>query len=123
MTDIESRKDIETLVTLFYQKAVADDKIGFIFTDVAKINLERHIPVICDFWETVIFQTNAYKKNAIKVHQELNAKLKLTPDHFERWLSLFTSCVDGSFIGKNAELIKIRALSIATVMQIKLATA
>ncbi len=122
MADIENRKDLETLITLFYQRALLDKKIGFIFTDVAKINLEEHIPIICDFWEAALFQKNTYKKNAIKIHQDLNDKVKLIADHFESWLSLFNTCVDENFGGNNAEMIKIRARSIATVMQVKLAT-
>ncbi|HNP18006.1 MAG TPA: group III truncated hemoglobin [Fulvivirga sp.] len=121
MADIKNRKDLETLITLFYHRALLDGKIGFIFTDVAKINLEKHIPIICDFWEAILFQKNTYKKNAIKIHQDLNDQVKLTAEHFESWLSLFNTCVDECFVGNNAETIKIRARSIATVMQVKLA--
>ena len=37
-----------------------------------------------------------------------------------RWLQLFTSTVDELFEGEKAELAKQRAMSIATVMQLKL---
>ncbi len=40
--------------------------------------------------------------------------------HFETWLSLFTTTVDNLYRGEKASLMKTRALSIATVIRIKL---
>lgn len=40
--------------------------------------------------------------------------------HFDQWVKLFTKTVNELFEGDNAELIKQRATSIATVMQIKI---
>ncbi|MEJ7676618.1 MAG: hypothetical protein WKG06_01825 [Segetibacter sp.] len=45
---------------------------------------------------------------------------KLQRKDFERWLQLFNKTVDDLFEGEKAELAKQRALSIATVMQIKI---
>jgi hemoglobin len=39
--------------------------------------------------------------------------------HFDRWLELFRNTVDRLFAGPNAEEAKLRALSIATVMLVK----
>lgn len=50
MKDITDRKDIEKLVEDFYLKALNDRKIGFIFTEVAEIDIQKHLPVISDFW-------------------------------------------------------------------------
>ncbi len=121
MTDITSRVDIELLMDEFYSKVLQDEAIGFIFTDVAKLNLEKHLPIICDFWESILFQTHRYKGNVLVIHESLNQQIKLKKEHFDRWLSIFQKTVDESFRGTNAEMIKIRAHSIATVMQIKLA--
>jgi hemoglobin len=41
-------------------------------------------------------------------------------EHFQRWTELFTATVDEMYKGEKAELIKQRAMSIATVMQIKI---
>ncbi|MBL7708386.1 MAG: hypothetical protein JNJ86_04910, partial [Chitinophagaceae bacterium] len=51
--DITSREDLLILVTLFYEKLLADDSISYIFTDVAKIDLSHHLPVLVDFWDSV----------------------------------------------------------------------
>ncbi len=117
--DIENREDIEKLMRVFYAKAIPDEIIGHYFTEVIQMDLEQHLPVIIDFWETVLFGVARYKSNAIAVHQQLHAKSAFTDQHFERWVNLFQSTIDELFSGDKAELAKQRALSIATVMKIK----
>jgi hypothetical protein len=46
--DIENRKDIEQLINAFYDKVREDELIGFIFNDVAKVNWQKHLPVMYD---------------------------------------------------------------------------
>src|SRR5690606_3660552 len=60
MRDIENRADIDALMSLFYNKVLTDDVIGYLFTDVAKLDLDHHLPVIGDFWETVLLGTGNY---------------------------------------------------------------
>ena len=52
MNDIETRTDIDLIMRVFYERALADEVIGFIFSDVAHLDLERHLPIIGDFWES-----------------------------------------------------------------------
>jgi len=118
--DIETRTDIEHLIQCFYEKALIDQQIGFIFTDIAKIDLKNHLPHLFDFWENILLKPNGYKKNVLKVHLDLNKKVNLRPEHFERWLNLFSATVDKLFEGIIANNAKNKALSIATVMQTKL---
>jgi hemoglobin len=118
--DIQDRKDIETLIHAFYDKVRKDELIGYIFNDVAKVNWEHHTPVICDFWENILFQSNVYRGNPMATHMNLHALSPLAKPHFDRWKKLFTETIDEYFEGKNAELAKQRAISIATMMQIKI---
>ncbi len=118
--DITQRNDIEKFVTHFYEKVKADTTIGFIFTDVANMNWEEHIPVIVDFWESILLDNPVYKRNAMEVHYDLNNKFPLKDEHFTSWLQLFNSAVDEFFEGKIAILAKTRAKSIADVMQFKI---
>ena len=120
MRDIETKEDIFYLLERFYAKAVPDETIGYFFTEVAKINLADHLPVITDFWEMVILGGANYKKNAIAVHTHLHQLSAMEEKHFNRWLQLFTETVDELFTGNNAEQAKQRAVSIATVMKIKI---
>ena len=117
--DIENREDIDLLMRWFYERAMADDVIGFIFTDVAKLDLDHHLPVIGDFWETIVFQTPAYSRhgrNPLQVHGELNTKTDLLPEHFKRWLEIFRETIDELFAGERADFMMLRAEAIAERM-------
>lgn len=121
--DIETRADIEKLIIDFYEKVKVDTTIGFIFTGVIPINWAHHIPVIVDFWESILLDNPLYKKNAMEVHYDLNKKVPLQKEHFNSWLNLFTSTVDELFEGKIATVAKTRAKSIADVMLFKMSNA
>lgn len=119
--DIKNREDILMLLRHFYTKLLADDSINYLFTKIAKTDLEHHFPILADFWEMVLFQKDTYRKNAMQVHMNLNEKSPLTTSHFETWLRYFNESVDALFEGETAFIAKQRALSIATTMQIKMA--
>lgn len=123
MKDITDRKDIEKLVEDFYLKALNDRKIGFIFTEVAEINIQKHLPIISDFWEMIIFKSvnfqQKYGRSPMLTHVLLNRKEQLKPEHFKRWIKLFCETVDEKFAGENADLAKSRAISIAQMMMLK----
>lgn len=118
--DIQTRADIELLVRLFYDKVLTDEVISFIFTDIAKIELEHHFPKLFDFWENMLVQPNGYQTNVMQVHIDLDKKIKLQPAHFQRWVELFVETVDELFEGKIATMAKNRAMSIAMVMETKI---
>ncbi len=118
--DITTRADIEKLIVQFYEAVKKDPTIGFIFTDAIPINWEHHIPLIVDFWETILLDNMVYKKNAMEVHYDLNKKISLKKEYFASWLLLFCSTVDKLFTGKTATLAKTRAASIAAVMEFKM---
>lgn len=120
MRDIETRADLEALLGQFYSKLLTDDTISYVFTDVAEIDLDKHLPHIVDFWEQSLFGNNGYRKNVMQIHLDLNNMEKLTQNHFNTWLAHFENTTDSLFCGRNAEKIKTRAVSIATVMRIKL---
>jgi hemoglobin len=123
MKDIENRTDIINLMNAFYSKALNDETIGYIFTDVAKLDLEHHLPIIADFWEMILFGTvnfqAKYQRSPMTVHLQLNEKSPLKPEHFQQWLKLFCKTVDANFTGEKAELAKFRAISIGKTIQMK----
>jgi hemoglobin len=107
------------LMTEFYSTAMVDGTIGYIFTDVAKLDLGHHLPIIGDFWDTLLFQAGKYSehgRNPLMVHAELNEKTPLKPLHFARWLEIFTETIDRLFAGERAEFLKFRAEMIAKRM-------
>lgn len=114
--DIETRADIDDLMNRFYARAIDDKTIGYIFTDVANLDLKHHLPIIGDFWETLLFARGDYQRhgrNPLQVHAALAQKSPLTQKHFRRWLELFCETVDESFGGERAEFAKVRAEAIA----------
>ena len=68
VSDIESRADCERLVRAFYGRALEDPIIGFIFVDVAKLDLEAHVPRITSFWETILLGARSYGGGAFRPH-------------------------------------------------------
>jgi hemoglobin len=118
--DIQNRADIEKLINAFYLKVKVDNLIGFFFTDVVHVDWEKHLPVMYNFWENIVFHTSSYDGNPMIKHQELNTKSPMKMEHFQRWTKLFNQSVDELFRGEKAEFIKQRAMGISTVMQIKL---
>lgn len=117
--DIETRKDIDDLMNAFYKRAMTDERIGFIFTDVAKLDLEKHLPIIGDFWESLLFGGKNYQihgRNPMQIHADLSEKTLLEPKHFRRWLEIFRSTIDEMFDGERADFAKSRAEAIANRM-------
>lgn len=107
--DLRGRHDIAALVSEFYTRAFADTVLGPIFLDLAKMDLAAHLPVMCDFWETVLFQAGLYRGNAFDVHLTLHRREPLTPMHFQRWLDIWEATVDDLFVGPTAIQAKVQA--------------
>ncbi|MFM9987428.1 MAG: group III truncated hemoglobin [Flavobacterium sp.] len=120
MNDIQNQDDLYLLVDNFYQKLLSDKSISYIFTDVIKIHLEEHLPILVTFWSQAILGTGGYTNNLTQIHLDIDEKEHLTPELFKIWLNHFNNSVDENFMGEKAEQIKTQALSIATIMQIKI---
>lgn len=114
--DITGKKDIKTIMQLFYEKAKADKVIGTFFTKVVEVNWENHIPSMCAFWENVLFYAGNYEGNPLDAHKKLHARASTTSKHFDRWLKLFNETIDQHFAGKNATKMKDHASGISAVM-------
>jgi hemoglobin len=113
MTDIETRADCERLVRAFYERAFADDMIGWLFTDVARLDLDEHIPRITSFWETILLGARSYGGGAFAPHARLHMKVPLRSAHFRRWVTIWRETVDEHFAGERAELAKAHADRVA----------
>jgi hemoglobin len=120
--DIEKREDIYLLVKEFYVKLLNDDLMHHFFEDFGNPELlEKHLQILVDFWDNILFYSGTYQKNAMKPHLELQPKKPFKSEHFQQWLLHFNKTIDEHFSGEIAHAAKSRALSIATVMQIKIA--
>lgn len=117
MQDIRYRNDVEKLVRLFYDKVQKDAVIGPHF---AHVNWEKHLPVMFNFWDTVLFFTGSYNGNPMASHKTLHSRMPMQPQHFERWKQLFVETVRENFAGEKAELAVSRAESISYLMEQKI---
>ena len=120
LPDIATRADCERLVRAFYGRALEDPIIGWLFVDVAKLDLEAHVPVITSFWETVLLGAQSYRGGAFRPHAALHARARLRGGHFRRWVALWCATVDELFAGARAELAKAHAQRVADAFQRRL---
>jgi hemoglobin len=118
--DIATRADCERLVRAFYARAFEDAMIGYLFTDVARLDLEAHVPVIASFWETILLGARTYGGGAFAPHAALHAKAPLRGAHFRRWLVLWHETVDELFAGPRADLAKAHADRVARAFHSRL---
>jgi hemoglobin len=119
--DIEDRADVERLVRAFYGRALVDPMIGYLFVDVAHLDLEAHVPQITAFWETILLGAQTYRGGAFRPHAVLNAQSPIRRAHFERWLVLWETTVDELFAGPRADVAKAHAQRVAGAFHRRLA--
>jgi hemoglobin len=109
ISDLETRSDIDRLLIEFYKVVMHDAEIGHHFDE---LDLDHHLPIIGDFWEKVLFGNPVYFNNPLTVHQKLHERFPLRPEHFLRWVEVFSHTVDALFAGEMADLAKFRAHTI-----------
>lgn len=114
--DISSLNDIKIMVDSFYEKVNNHSELSYIFNDFAKIDWDKHLPIMYAFWNKILFGQGNYKGNPFEKHIPLPIK----SEHFTQWLSLFIENIDSQFEGEIAEEAKHRAKSIAYVFDNKL---
>jgi hemoglobin len=111
--DLANRADVEALLRRFYGHVFADSLLAGPFTEIRSRGLGSHLPVMCDFWETVLFRAGTYHGNALQVHRRLHERHPLSASHFGRWLMLWNTTVDEMYAGPVADRAKIQAARIA----------
>jgi hemoglobin len=117
--EIENRSDIERLVNSFYSKVQEDEMLGYIFNDIAKVDWDRHLPKMYNFWESLLLD-GAYSGNAMEPHFRVNKLIPLEDTHFDRWLQIWESTVRSLFKGEKAELAITRANAIKEILAFKI---
>ena len=83
MKDILTQSDLYFLVDAFYKKLLNDYRISYIFTDIVKIKIEEHLPILVTFWSQAILGTGGYTNNLTNIHLKVNELESLTPELFE----------------------------------------
>jgi hemoglobin len=113
MNDICQRSDVELLVNSFYDKVKSDELLAPVF---AHVDWPTHLPVMYNFWSSMLLGDDTYKGNPFQKHMNLPVQSA----HFDRWLLHFITTVDEHFAGIKADETKSRARDIAAVFQFKM---
>ena len=118
--DLVDRADVEALLRRFYDRVLIDEVLTEPFAELRSEGLDAHIPVMCDFWETVLFRAGRYRGSALTVHRVIHQRTPLSGKHFVRWLTVWRDTVDEMYRGPAAGRAKVQAARIAWAMHRRL---
>lgn len=85
---IPTEGQIEDLVATFYGRIRQDPELGPIFAAVIGADWTPHLKTMCNFWSSVMLTSGRYKGRPIPAHIKID---QIQPQHFARWLELFTA--------------------------------
>src|SRR5688572_23651693 len=102
--EIVSIAEVQLLVDSFYDKVKTDPVLGPIFYAVIQDRWPQHLEKMYRFWQTVLLGEHTYFGAPFPPH----AKLPLTKEHFDSWLTLWYRTIDEFFTGGKANEAKWR---------------
>jgi hemoglobin len=115
--DINNKEDIEIFVNRFYDRVQQDNLLSPVFASrIPKEVWPEHLQRMYAFWNALLFSETGFNGNPMQKHMTLPIEEK----HFSQWLSLFTRTIDELYSGPKAEEAKMRAASIARIMNFKI---
>lgn len=117
MKPIDSREDIQLLVTTFYSKIRKDDLLAPIFNShIKEDQWPIHILKLTDFWETNLFGIRKFTGSPTQKHLKVdkNLEYEIEPLHFGKWLQLWVETIHELFVGDHADKAIYMARKMAT---------
>ena len=108
-----TKENIETLVTLFYHKAMEDEQIGHFFVlelgeDITNEDWEDHISRLVDFWATLFLEEELYFSDPYGPHFTIT---DLGKEDFTRWIELFSKTADEVYIPQISKQFKEKGIA------------
>ncbi|MCR6642659.1 MAG: group III truncated hemoglobin [Sporocytophaga sp.] len=116
LKDIASEEDVILMVNSFYEKVNKDELLSYVFNDFSKVNWEKHLPKMYQFWNYLLLGIPEYKGRPFPVH----AQLPIESKHFDTWLRLFKANIDEQFSGPVADMAKVKGEQIALTFQYRM---
>lgn len=103
-----TKENIETLVTLFYHKAMKDEEIGHYFElelgdDIESEEWREHIDILVTFWATLFLDETLYFSDPYGPHFTI---VGLKREDFKKWIELFSQTADQVYIPEIADQFK-----------------
>jgi len=114
--DILNREDLEKVLDLFFENIKTDETLNHFFFEIVKVDWEKHMGQMCDFWENVLFYSGDYQGKPIDTQRRISEIQKTENHHSQKWKELFFSSLDSLYKGKNVEKMKHHSDKIAQVM-------
>lgn len=99
LPDLDCRENIDAMVHGFYQRLLKDPVMAPVFLEVAGIDLQQHLPTICQYWYKMLLGEQDYQRHMMAKHRALDDREPLTGEHHERWLGHFMANLEGRFAG------------------------
>ena len=113
LPDIESARDVQTLVDAFYHKANHDELLAPAFRAAAHVYWPRHLTSFYEFWATELLATNASASpRVVPAH----LALPRSASYQTRWVQLFDDAVEERFAGLRAGRAKSVARQVAAAL-------
>lgn len=88
---------IDDCVRRFYAKGAQDALLGPIFTAIG--GLDEHMGIVANFWSRTLLGTERYQGQPFAAH----INLPIEPEHFARWLQLFSETASETLPKTQAE--------------------
>ncbi|MCG2613369.1 group III truncated hemoglobin [Terrimonas sp. NA20] len=114
--DISQIEDIKLLVDSFYSAIRQHELLGPVFNRIIQERWSAHLEKMYRFWQTVLLEEHTYYGSPFPPH----AKLPLTREHFDTWLTIWRSTIDRFFAGRIAEEAKWRGDKMAAMFLSKI---
>lgn len=111
MNPVTTRDDIARLVHAFYADVLADAELGPVFAPFAGAHWGRHLDRMVEFWCTTLLHTRSFRGNVLRKHVDLRPHLQ--PQHFGRWLALWTRHTAQQIAPRDAAELQATATGIA----------
>lgn len=122
LDDLDTPANIERFVSLFYDRLLNDTVLEPMFTQVAQIDLQQHLPTISLYWQKMLLGDERYNNNTMAKHRVINQKHAFQAVHFERWLEHFIATNNAHFKGPFSDRAKTIAANVIKNMQSQMLT-
>lgn len=106
---------LKQLVDRFYARVRADDQIGPLFNEAIG-DWPHHLEKLAAFWSSVMLTSGRYKGQPVPAH--LKHRDRITPEMFDRWLSLWRETTNDLMTPEAASALQAKAERIAQSLQL-----
>jgi hemoglobin len=104
---------LPSFIAAFYTEVRHDPLLGPVFAVIPHEAWPAHLDTVARFWASVLFKSGSYKGNPFASHVGKG----ISPEHFERWLAVFSATASERFTPEDAGVVVDRAHRIAASLK------